>query len=526
MQRGPGAHPSKEVFVMVERPAAHRAPAITPLPPRPSLEHQQKLARKLLRDVWAGDAEAIARVRAFLPETSSPDSLKLHDAQRVVARSYGFGSWAAMKRKIESLTRTPIEQFDIAVRDGDAERARGLLENHADVRACINEPRFDFDSPAIHQAKKHLALVDVLLKHGADINARSKWWAGGFGILEWDLTLEQAKPLIERGARVTAWAAAGLGLLDDLEALIRATPEVVQQRGGDGKTVLHCAATVEIAALIVKVGADLEARDVDHGATALQYLIADEGIARLLVAHGAEVDIFAAARLGDRALVEKCLRADASCAEARINRPPFTAPGLHIYGWTLGFDLTPTDVARKFGHADVAERILSSLPPKHRFIDALWCGDGDRARRERARRPDVVRELGPEDHSLLPAAAWWYRPDSVRLMLEMGLNPHATGAHRSTALDRASFHGYADIVETLLILDPQPPLTQRNEFGGIPLGACFYGSMNGWKTGHPQDHGRTVRLLLEAGSPVDPTMLPSGNDILDAVVREWLARAS
>ena len=496
---------------------------VRPLPPRPSLEHQQKLAKKLLRDVWNGDTEAIARVQAFLPEAPHPNALKLHDAQWAVARGYGFASWVAMKRKIESLTKSPLEQFDIAVREGDAERARELLENHAEVRERINDPRFDFDSPAIHQAKKNPALVDVLLKHGADINARSKFWAGDFGILEWNLTLEEAMPLIARGARVTAWAAAGLGLLDDLKAILRVTPEVVRQRGGDGKTVLHCAATSEIAQLLIEAGSNLEARDVDHGSTPLQYLIADEKIARVLVAHGAAVDIFAAARLGDRTLLEKCLQADSRCTEARVNRPPFTAPGGHIYGWTLGFDLTPADVARKFGHVDTLELIVSSLSPKARFIDALWCGDADRARRELARDPGVMRQLEPHDHSLLPSAAWWYRPESVRLMLEMGLDPHATAAHRSTALDRASFHGYADIVATLLTLDPTPPLTQKNEFGGIPLGACFYGSMHGWKTGHPQDHARTVRLLLEAGSPVDPTMLPTGNDILDAVVREWLA---
>jgi hypothetical protein len=108
-------------------------------------------------------------------------------------------------------------------------------------------------------------------------------------------------------------------------------------------------------------------------------------------------------------------------------------------------------------------------------------------------------------------------------MLELGFDPHVTGAHRSTPLDRASFHGYADIVATLLALDPHPPLTQQNEFGGIPLRACIHGSLHGWKTGYPQDHARTLTLLLEAGSPLDPTMLPTGNDELDAVMRAWLA---
>jgi ankyrin repeat protein len=122
----------------------------------------------------------------------------------------------------------------------------------------------------------------------------------------------------------------------------------------------------------------------------------------------------------------------------------------------------------------------------------------------------------------MAAAAWWYRPESVRLVLELGFDPHVLGMHRSTPLDRASFHGYADLVETLLSLDPNPPLEQLNEFGGMPLNACVHGSLHGWKTGHPQDHTRTLTLLLRAGSPLDPTILPTGNDELDAVMRAWL----
>lgn len=498
--------------------------SVEPLPPHPNLEHQQKLAKRLLRDVWAGDPDAIARVQAFLAGKINPESMKLHDAQVVVARGYGFDSWAAMKRKIESLTQSPLEQFDVAVREGDASRARELLAKHGDVRAKINERRFDFDSPAIHQAKKNLPLVDVLLEFGADINARSTFWAGSFGILEFDLTLDQAKPLMERGAKLTAWAAAGLGLPEELKSILSAAPGALHERGGDGKTVLHCASTREIADILVDAGAELDARDTDHNATALQYLIRDEEIARLLIDRGASVDIFAAARLGDSRLVEQCLRGDPGFAEARIGRPPFVGPGMHIYGWTLGFDLTPADVARKFGHPQAVELILSRLSPTARLIDALWCGDAERTRSEIAQHPLSFVDLHPDDKSLLSSAAWWYRPEGVRLMLEVGFDPHVTGAHRSMPLDRASFHGYADIVEMLLAEDPNPPLTFKNEFGAIPLRTCIYGSMNGWHTGYPQNHARTVQLLLEAGSPLDPTTLPTGNDELDAVMRAWLKR--
>jgi hypothetical protein len=497
---------------------------VEPLPKSPSLEAQQKRAKQLLRKVWDGDAGAIARVQAFHPARPDPDTLKLHDAQLVIARGYGFDSWAAMKRKIESLTKTPLEQFDIAVRAGDAERVRELLAQHPQVRASINEPRFDFDSPAIHQAKKNLPLVDVLLEYGADINARSTFWAGSFGILEWNLTLAEARPLVERGARITAWAAASFGLLDELKALLRAEPALIHARGGDGKTLLHCASELDIIDFLIDSGADLDARDVDHASMPLQYWIENEAIARRLIERGAKPDVFAAARLGDTALLERCLRVQPEHAQARINSPPFAAPGCHIYSWTLGFDLSPADVARKFGHESALQLLLSSMQPKGRFLDAAWCGDEKRARAELAVDPALIRKLDGEDRQLMSSAAWWYRPTAVRLMLELGFDPHVTGAHRSTPLDRASFHGYADIVEMLLAYDPNPPLTVRNEFGGTPVGACIYGSLNGWDTGHPRDHARTLELLLGAGAPLDPTVVPTGNDAIDALLRQWLKR--
>src|ERR1700761_7473779 len=109
--------------------------SVEPLPPRPNLEYQQKLARRLLRAVWDGRVEAIARVRAFHPDPPlDASTLKLHDAQLVVARGYGFDSWLALKRKIESLTLSPLERFDRAVREGNADTVRELLEKHADIR--------------------------------------------------------------------------------------------------------------------------------------------------------------------------------------------------------------------------------------------------------------------------------------------------------------------------------------------------------------------------------------------------------
>ena len=61
------------------------------LPARPSLEFLRKQAKKLARGIVAGDADAIARAQAQLPQAELP--LSQRDAQLVLAREYGFAGW-------------------------------------------------------------------------------------------------------------------------------------------------------------------------------------------------------------------------------------------------------------------------------------------------------------------------------------------------------------------------------------------------------------------------------------------------
>jgi len=89
-----------------------------------------------------------------------------------------------------------------------------------------------------------------------DINARSRWWAGGFGLLD-SADPELATYAIERGAVVDAHAAARLGLMDRLRDLITASPRLVHARGGDGQTPLHFASTTEVAAYLLSKGRTL-----------------------------------------------------------------------------------------------------------------------------------------------------------------------------------------------------------------------------------------------------------------------------
>src|SRR5688572_21030163 len=152
----------------------------------------------------------------------------------------------------------------------DAARMRDILGRHPVVRGMVNEPIGPFDSPAIIRVRSR-EMVDVLLEAGADINGRSRWWAGGFGILDC-APLDVAEYAIERGAAVDVHAAARLGLLDTLRGLLAGDPALVHARGGDGQTPLHMAANAEVAAVLLDAGADINARDVDHESTAAQYM--------------------------------------------------------------------------------------------------------------------------------------------------------------------------------------------------------------------------------------------------------------
>jgi ankyrin repeat protein len=141
---------------------------VRPLPSNPNLDKQRRLAKALARDYWRGKSEAIERVRALHPKPPAPENFVLSDAQLVIARGYGFAGWPHMKRKIESLTKSPAELFKAAVEAGDVDHVRQLLQSHPDLVSMINEPMFSFKSPAVHVARTNLELLDLLLAHGAD----------------------------------------------------------------------------------------------------------------------------------------------------------------------------------------------------------------------------------------------------------------------------------------------------------------------------------------------------------------------
>jgi len=153
------------------------------LPDRPSAEHLRKQAKRLAKD----------------------QSLKLADAQRSLARDYGFASWADLMRRVDEMRGEPVPRalspLSEAARVGDVARVRRLLADGAAAdgpgdeggtplyHACISDVRDadrmavaeallaagastrrdDAGGTALHAAAAHgpLALVERLIRAGA-----------------------------------------------------------------------------------------------------------------------------------------------------------------------------------------------------------------------------------------------------------------------------------------------------------------------------------------------------------------------
>ena len=158
------------------------------LPSQPSLEQLKKQAKDLRKQYLAGKPAAVERVREFHPDASSisQGALALHDAQLIIAREYGFASWPKIKEHVETLlleTGEPMELLKNAFHADDAKWLRKLLNRYPEFKRLINEPIGPFDSPAIANVRSR-EMLDVLLEAGADIDAKSRWWAGGFGHIQ------------------------------------------------------------------------------------------------------------------------------------------------------------------------------------------------------------------------------------------------------------------------------------------------------------------------------------------------------
>jgi ankyrin repeat protein len=311
----------------------------------------------------------------------------------------------------------------------------------------------------------------------------------------------------------------------ELTALIARDPALVHAKGGDGKRPLHFAGTVEIARILIAHGAEIDALDDDHDSTAAQHLIGDHpDVAGFLVANGARADLLLAAALGDLGLVRSHLDADPGSIAMRVDQDWFpmidtAANGGHIYQWTLGFHVSAFDVARKRGHTEALDLLLKRAGPLDRLLDALWCGDDARADALLAADPRLVDRAPAKALRQIADAARNNNTTAVSAMLRRGFPVTALSQHGGTPLHWAAFHGNPGMLADLLRHDP--PINARDrQYDGTPMDWLIHGALNPWRGIFTGRHGECARLLLDAGAQMDEASLPTGDDVIDQVLRK------
>src|SRR5262249_3735412 len=99
------------------------------LPENSDLEQLKRQAKELLRAFRAGNIGAASTVTAHY-HGADPPTFALHDAQLVIARSYGFESWPRLKAYVDGMT---IKRLAAAVQAGDLEQVRTMLKTRPEL---------------------------------------------------------------------------------------------------------------------------------------------------------------------------------------------------------------------------------------------------------------------------------------------------------------------------------------------------------------------------------------------------------
>jgi hypothetical protein len=423
--------------------------------------------------------------------------------------------------------RPLVDRFRHAFAMRDAAALRRLRTHGDEIKHIVNEPMFDFNSPALLVAsgRDDVDVVDALLALGADPNRKSEWWAGPFHPL-YHARGEVAEHLLAAGATPDACAAAALDRIDLLEPMLAADRSRVHERGGDGQTPLHFARTRRMADFLLAHGADIDARDVDHRSTPAEWMLSDAAdpaksrieVARHLVERGASADIFMAAALGLTDRARTLVDADPGVLALRTGqgeygeRPPSS---YHVYLWSIGPNLTPLQTAAKFGQRETLAFMLRFASPEQQLLVACHAADVDAARRIVAEHPGIVAGLSGPDAAALGDEAWVSNAPAVRLMLQLGFDP-AAGEFGQSALHRAAWAGSPEVVGAILATERGRALlgTRETQFGGTPLGWCCHGSVNNHNPA--ADHVEVARQLIAAGVVVPDGM--EGSDAVNAVL--------
>jgi ankyrin repeat protein len=476
------------------------------LPDHASLEQLRKQAKDLRRAVRAGAPDSLGEVAerhpAGRPDAAAAASFSLSSAQLVVARRYGFASWARLKHYLEVVkhyTRfppgpepdapvgSPAEAFlrlaCLWYSDDQAERwaqARQLLAEHPEItRDNVHVAAAAADVPAL----RAILAADraAARREGGPYRAEPLYYlayARHDPQIAADAVLASARLLLDAGADPNAgylWE----GMQPPFTVL---TGVFGEGELGPARQPRH-PHSLALARLLLEAGADpndgqaLYNRMFEPGNDHLQLLFEfglgtdDGGPWRVRMGEAADTP-------------SQMLRGDLVWAIAHGMTDRVRLLLDHGVDVTSPFDdgTTPAQLAATSGHADLIDLLVAhgapvpDLTPADAFVAAALAADRTTVDRLRRDHPGLAEEVRSARPALVTWAAACGRPDVAELLVELGFDVNAKGRTDmpsdqpwQTALHQAAGAGDLDLARMLLRLGADPDIRDAR-FNSPPLG--------------------------------------------------------
>ncbi|MDX6560936.1 MAG: hypothetical protein QOD65_750 [Gaiellales bacterium] len=445
----------------------------TPLPAAPSLQQLRKQAKDLVRERRAGS-----------------EPLRLSDAQREVAREYGFASWPRLKAYVERVSAHGPDLAHAFVDD------IGYYEDRADGLRSVVASGLENGIAVVrahHPALADASDADIRALSSADarlVLAREHGFASweGFrghieGLAESDEPFRRAFKAIEAGDR------------EALGTLLDRYPGLVTARGTNGNDLLGLAAGGRrnhgIVRELLERGADPSSAN-DRGWTPLHQAAYgnDAELARLLLEAGARTGVYGHGQ-GGTPLAAALFWGNAEVADLLAERE--IAPrNLRIAAGLGRLDLIRELVRDEGGLSEAAGAARGFYRPHTGF--PVWQPSDD---------PQEILD------EALVWAAKSDRVDVLGTLVELGADVNGD-PYRGTPLIWAGARGHVASIRRLVELGADP--SRKATFGGPEHGqgvtalhlAAQSGRMN------------AVEALLAAGA--DPAI---ADDIYDSTPGGW-----
>ncbi len=364
---------------VAEVAAVHAAPDSGQLPDDivAAIEALPQAQRSVLLLHYMNDF-AQAEIAAFLEIPLGTVKSRLYHArkqikQRMTAQMTALNNLSARRPSRDSQFTDKVMRLFEAAKAGDTEKARDLLDQDsrlANAEGYIRTALWGSDAKALHVAVMHgrKDIVDLLLAHGADINARDDKYR--FNALMHAIDLADFMPqyadlgmvdfLLARGAQMDVWACAWLGDMQGVKQRLDENPALVNAIGPGPSTLLSFCRDIKSIEFYLAYGANPLTRYPRHGKMRYSSPLRDQayrgnyaGLRRLLRHLGWAVDVFWASVMGDIDALRPILTKQDSLPDSLQDAH---TPDDHA----LGAGLSPLHLAAQGGHRAVMELLLEA----------------------------------------------------------------------------------------------------------------------------------------------------------------------